>query len=98
MSNNPEKKSSASHKGVDDDHVSRYVRNLQGKCNDDPRFDVLIELLWDQMIPAKQRDRVETQWGSKTKVGLFLCVKRIMCSDDFATTCSDSTRTADVSQ
>ena len=98
MSNDTKKNSSASHKSVECGDVSSYVRKLHGECDDDPRFNVLIELLWDQMIPAKQHDRVETEWGSKTKVGLFLCVKRIMCSDDFCTTSTDSTRTPDVSR
>lgn len=98
MSNDTEKKSSASHKSAECGDVSTYVSKLKGECDDDPRFNALIELLWDQMIPAEQHDRVETQWGTKTKVGLFLCVKRIMCSDDFAATSSDSSRAPDVSR
>jgi len=65
--------------------------------DEDPRFDVLMVLLWDALKPPENysenySDRRDTGWGSKTKVGLFLSVKNVMCSPDFQPTHNDSSR------
>jgi len=42
------------------------------------RQQAIIGLLWDSMKrDPEHKDRVRTSWGTKTKLGLALCVERI---------------------